>query len=95
MVLELAHANSFQKNETILRRENLDKILKRLESKHKLTVIDLIDIFCPRSVCDYESKDNQILYRDVYSHPSVEGARLSASVIRSALNSSRSSKDNL
>ncbi len=74
------------KNETIMRRENLDKILRGLESINKLKVIDLIDIFCPRSVCDYESEDNQILYRDVYSHPSVEGARLSAPIIRSVLN---------
>jgi peptidoglycan/LPS O-acetylase OafA/YrhL len=78
------------KEETINRRNNLDKMLTSLADKNKITVVDLLDIFCPEEICNYQAKNGEILYRDEWSHPSVEGARLAAPVIRRALNSSRS-----
>lgn len=72
----------YTKDDTLRRRENLDKVLRGLESRKKIKVVDLIDIFCPGTVCNYSAANGQILYRDVWSHPSVEGARLSSAAIR-------------
>jgi hypothetical protein len=77
--------NFISKRESLLRREPLDKTLKQLESERMIKVIDLMDIFCPRLICDYMSADNKMLYRDEWSHPSIEAARLSAPIIRQAL----------
>ena len=76
----------FSKEETLRRRHNLDKMLSALEVKGKIKVVDLMDVFCSGSICGYEASNGQILYRDVHSHPSVEGARLSSMVIRKVLN---------
>ena len=72
----------YTKDDTLKRRENLDKVLRGLEARQKLKVVDLIDVFCPGDVCSYSAANGQILYRDVWSHPSVEGARLSSAAIR-------------
>ena len=61
-------------------------MLSALEVKGKIKVVDLMDVFCSGSICGYEASNGQILYRDVHSHPSVEGARLSSMVIRKVLN---------
>ena len=74
------------KEETIKRRNSLDQILISLGNQNKITVVDLLDIFCPNEICSYQAKNGDVLYRDAWSHPSVEGARLSAPVIRRALN---------
>jgi len=78
------------KAETINRRSYLDQILAGLVNKNKITVVDLLDIFCPEEICSYQAKNGEVLYRDFWSHPSIEGARLAAPVIRRALNSSGS-----
>lgn len=70
---------------TLSRRAPLDAALGSLERNGKIAVVDLMDVFCPRSVCSYEASDGQMLYRDEYSHPSVEAARLSAQTIRRVL----------
>lgn len=75
----------YTKDDTLRRRQHLDKVLRGLESRQKIKVVDLIDVFCPGTVCSYSAANGQILYRDVWSHPSVEGARLSSAAIRKAL----------
>jgi len=75
----------YSKNETISRRSHLDKTLSSLQEQRDITVVDLMDEFCPGEICTYEAEDGQMLYRDISSHPSVEAARLSAPVIRTAL----------
>jgi hypothetical protein len=75
------------KQQTLRRRARLDEMLATLRNQRKITVVDLIDVFCPGKVCTYDSSDGQMLYRDVWSHPSVEAARLSAPIIRNALTS--------
>ena len=76
------------RRESLLRRDNLNKVLVKLEAEGKLRVVDLFDIFCPGELCTYNAKNGQILYRDEYSHPSVEGVRLSSPIIRKILTSS-------
>jgi peptidoglycan/LPS O-acetylase OafA/YrhL len=79
--------NFISKQQTLRRRAELDEMLTTLRNQKKITVVDLIDVFCPGKVCTYDSSDGQMLYRDVWSHPSVEAARLSAPIIRNVLTS--------
>lgn len=74
------------REETLKRRTNLDQTLTSLAKQNKITVVDLFDIFCPETVCSYQAKNGEVLYRDVFSHPSVEAARLTSPIIRKALN---------
>jgi hypothetical protein len=75
------------RSESLLRRNDLNKVLVSLEAEGKLRIVDLFDVFCPEEQCTYNAKNGQLLYRDEYSHPSVEGVRLSSSIIRKALTS--------
>ena len=85
---ELSNKCSFpNRSESLLRRKPLNKILSDLEKQGSIRVIDLFDIFCPRDECTYNAANGQILYRDEYSHPSIEAARLSSETIRKALTS--------
>ncbi|MGG6239086.1 acyltransferase family protein [Nodosilinea sp. AN01ver1] len=76
------------KNESLVRRDALDKALRALENKGKIRVVDLFDVFCPNDRCTYSAANGEMLYRDENSHPSVEAARLSAPIIREILTSS-------
>ncbi len=75
------------KQQTLQRRAKLHETLTTLRKQKQITVVDLIDVFCPGKMCTYDSSDGQMLYRDSSSHPSVEAARLSAPIIRSVLTS--------
>lgn len=73
---------------SLLRREDLNRMLTSLEAQRKIHIVDLFDIFCPEDRCTYTASNGQILYRDEFSHPSVEGVRLSSPLIRKVLTSS-------
>lgn len=75
------------RSKSLLRRDNLNKVLVSLETEGKLHIVDIFDVFCPEDQCTYNAKNGQILYRDEFSHPSVEGARLSSPIIRKVLTS--------
>jgi peptidoglycan/LPS O-acetylase OafA/YrhL len=75
------------RGESLLRRDNLNKVLVSLEAEGKLHIVDIFDVFCPEEQCTYNAKNGQLLYRDEFSHPSVEGVRLSSSIIRKVLTS--------
>ncbi|MDB9425215.1 acyltransferase family protein [Microcystis aeruginosa CS-564/01] len=76
------------RRESLLRRDNLNKVLVSLEAEGKLHIVDIFDVFCPEEQCTYNARNGQILYRDEFSHPSVEAARLSSPIIRKVLTSS-------
>jgi peptidoglycan/LPS O-acetylase OafA/YrhL len=76
------------RSESLLRRDNLNKVLVSLKAEGKLHIVDIFDVFCPEDQCTYNAKNGQILYRDEHSHPSVEGAHLSSPIIRKVLTSS-------
>lgn len=73
------------RKETLLRRGALHQALTSGGLSGRVSVVDLMPVFCPDEVCRYERDDGLMLYRDVWSHPSVEAARLSAPVIQSSL----------
>lgn len=75
------------KSESLLRRDNLNKVLVSLEVAKRIHIVDLFNVFCPGEQCTYYAKNGQILYRDDSSHPSVEAARLSSPIIRKVLTS--------
>lgn len=77
--------NFLSKEVTLQRRSGLDRVLGELQAAGQIAVIDLMGLFCPGSVCDFEASDGTLLYRDMHSHPSVEGARLAAPLIRNVL----------
>jgi hypothetical protein len=61
--------------ETRTRMTQTRQMLNGLEAEGILRVLDLFNYFCESSVCDYVDAKGQLLYRDVWSHPSVEAAR--------------------
>jgi peptidoglycan/LPS O-acetylase OafA/YrhL len=73
------------REETLRRRQSLERLLEDLQQRHGLRLIDLIDDLCPGQICSYEHPTGLMLYRDSFSHPSVEAARLVATRIREAL----------
>lgn len=82
------HCRLPTKTASLLRRDSLDKMLALLEKNGLVRIVDLFnDVFCPNEECTYHAANGQVLYRDEYSHPSVEAARLSASEIRKVLTS--------
>ncbi|SDS94679.1 Peptidoglycan/LPS O-acetylase OafA/YrhL, contains acyltransferase and SGNH-hydrolase domains [Halopseudomonas xinjiangensis] len=71
--------------ETLKRRARLDETMRDLAQRRDVVVVDLIDVFCPGQTCNYRAANGEILYRDAFSHPSVEAARLSGPMIRRRL----------
>lgn len=76
------------RSQSLLRREDLNRILTSMEAQGKIRIVDLFDVFCPEERCTYTARNGQLLYRDEFSHPSVEGVRLSSPLIRKVLTSS-------
>lgn len=74
----------FSKQQILVRGARLAQILSTLSSQGKLTLVNVMDVFCPTQMCTYFASNGQLLYRDVWSHPSVEAVRLSAPLIRAA-----------
>ena len=62
-------------------------MLSNLEDQNYIILIDLLNIFCPEDVCGYQLSDGTVMYRDEWSHPSVEAARNSSTIIREKLKS--------
>lgn len=73
------------RKESLLRRKPLDDALSDLQRQNYIKIIDLFAIFCPKDNCTYNALNGDVLYRDEFSHPSVEAARLSAEIIRNSL----------
>ena len=71
------------KDQSIFRRKNLDKTFSMLKREGIVEIVDLFDIFCPQTECSYFGVNKILLYRDRYSHATVEAARLSAPLIKS------------
>ncbi len=73
------------KAETLARRDALDRVLTSPRLANRVKLVDLMPVFCPGQSCRYQLDSGQMLYRDAWSHPSVEAARLSAPVIQTQL----------
>ena len=79
---EIINCKMPNREESLSRRRALDTTLKNLNEEGYVEIIDLFDLFCPNNECNYFGEGGIILYRDQYSHPSVEAARMSAPFIK-------------
>ncbi|XDD45089.1 acyltransferase family protein [Leptospira sp. WS39.C2] len=67
----------YSKQDTILKREPLTKKLEFLQKQHSnFYILDLIDTFCPNDSCTFTHPNGQFLFRDEFSHPSIEASIL-------------------
>lgn len=73
------------KQASLIRRSALDGVLRDLSASGDVRLIDVFHLFCPRDECTYFAANGDLLYRDEYSHPSIEAARLVAPLFRQAL----------
>lgn len=55
-----------------------NSILTELQDKGTIRIVNVFDIFCPGKHCTYTATNGKTLYRDEWSHPSVEAAQLAA-----------------
>lgn len=74
----------YTRAQTLARRAPLTRMFERLEGEGVLSRVDLFDVFCPGSICTFQS-GNTVLYRDEYGHPSVEATRLAGPILRDAV----------
>ncbi|SLN21096.1 O-acetyltransferase OatA [Roseovarius albus] len=65
----------YTRDETLKRLKPLQSQLTTLKEEGVLQFINLFGFFCPGPVCNYGTNDTIILYRDEWSHPSLEAAR--------------------
>lgn len=70
------------REESLARHRPLTGMLARLEGEGLLRIIAPFDLFCPGPVCGYLNPDGVMMFRDVWSHPSVEAARLMRPLMR-------------
>lgn len=65
----------------------MTKALISLETKNKnFVVLDLFDVFCPKQKCTFLNERGTFMYRDEFSHPSIEGSKDSRSKLLSVVN---------
>ena len=65
----------YSRADTIERFQPITTLLQSLVDAGKIQVLDLFEVFCPDEICEYTDSDGVLLYRDVYSHASLEAAR--------------------
>ena len=71
----------YKRDDTIKRFSPVAELLDSLVKAEKINVLDLFDVFCPDEVCEYTDKGGVLLYRDVYSHASLEAAYRSRALV--------------
>ena len=68
--------------QSLERRHAYHASLLRISEAHgNFAVLDLFDVFCPGSVCRFYNADGVFLYRDMWSHPSVDASVLAKPVL--------------
>jgi peptidoglycan/LPS O-acetylase OafA/YrhL len=65
----------YSRTATLDRLAPLQQAQRELAQDSGVILVDLFDFFCPDAVCNYGSRDTIVLYRDEWSHPSLEAAR--------------------
>jgi SGNH domain (fused to AT3 domains) len=88
--------NYFTKTDSLTRRAPVQNLLTDIEKTNRnFKVLDLFNVLCPDTECSYLAQGNKFMYRDVFSHLSVEASVLSqpqlleaVMELRSKLNSS-------
>lgn len=72
----------YARDSSLQRRSHYHKLLLQLEEElDNFHVLDLFDVFCADEVCRFYSEEGTFLYRDEFSHASVEACRLAQPVL--------------
>jgi peptidoglycan/LPS O-acetylase OafA/YrhL len=67
----------YSKQRTIDRLASLNNMLLEVERENEnFFVFDVLAVLCPDDICRYQNARGTFLYRDVFSHPSLEGSAL-------------------
>jgi peptidoglycan/LPS O-acetylase OafA/YrhL len=78
-----ARCKYYSRDYTIARRRLLENSLNDLERGNaNFHTLDLLPVFCPDLECKYYTQNGTPLYRDIYSHPSVEANMLSRPIFK-------------
>ncbi len=73
---------------TLESRKPMMEIIGKVESSNSnFRVLDLLPLYCPGATCTFFSPEKVPLYRDVYSHPSVEASILARPFLLTAIQS--------
>ncbi|PKA27043.1 acyltransferase [Leptospira sp. mixed culture ATI2-C-A1] len=76
----------FSKEETLSRRKPFHEKLLSIKNEHSnFYILDLMDIFCPEKECRFVNPKGDFLYRDEFSHPSVEASILAKTSLREVI----------
>ena len=89
----------YSKAQSLERRQPLTQVLSDIAATHaNFHTFDLFPVLCPGEVCRFYNEDRIILYRDVWSHASVEANYLARpaflSVAREAISAARGAGGN-
>jgi len=72
----------FSRYDTMRRRKPLTAVLSALEHAHpNFHVLDLLPVLCPGTICKMYDERGVFLYRDIWSHPSVEADELAQPIL--------------
>jgi hypothetical protein len=82
-----ASATKETKSISIKRMQSLNEVLQAVQARNpNFRILDLLSIFCPEDVCKFYNDQGLFLYRDEFSHPSVEANYLSRPVFLEVVN---------
>lgn len=71
-------------------RQMLDEVQNRNKNFH---ILDLFSVMCPGDLCTFQNDKGVFLYRDIWSHPSIEANRLSRPLLLSVIREATSIGD--
>ncbi|MDH4199253.1 MAG: acyltransferase [Spirochaetia bacterium] len=72
----------YSRKESLKRRHTYNDLLLELQQKYSnFAVLELFDVYCPTDVCKFYNDKGIFLYRDEWSHPSVEANMLAQPIL--------------
>jgi peptidoglycan/LPS O-acetylase OafA/YrhL len=84
----LSPCHYYSRSASIQRIRPLSDILEDVQRAYpNFHVLDLFPVMCPGNVCRFDDDQGTLLYRDEFSHPSVEANHLARPVLLSVVNS--------
>ena len=83
----LVFCKYYDRAETLERLQPIYDMLHETEAAGHIRVVDVLPVFCPAETCEYTDEDGVLLYRDVFSHASLEASIKARPIFRAWLES--------
>jgi hypothetical protein len=84
----LSPCHYYSKSASIQRIRPLVDMLENVQSAYpNFHIVDLFPVMCPGKICRFYNEQGTLLYRDEFSHPSIEANRLARPVFLSVVDS--------